>query len=359
MDSKTAYDHVDFAAIRSAASLMELGSARTEGAKRLLGVFSSVPIETWNESVNLLQDEVMSRAVFLCERDMAGEGWGVAPAPFAFVVFGSGGRGEQTLWSDQDNGLIISDTDDDVLVPYFAEFGKRLSSYLESAGYPPCEGKVMANNPMWSQTGSSWVRQLSHWTNEMGWEDVRYLTIASDMRHIVGPESLSEAWRQNLMNLLSGSEEIEAALLRNTMRHKAATNILGQIITERFGEHAGEFDIKYGLYIPLVNGIRCLAFKYGIKETSTLKRISRLYELEAFPRPWLDACRRAFHTALKFRSMTGKVTEQGQLAGSAYLSAEALKDKQIIRELRENLGAVRQLYRMLQRQHRFAERRRP
>lgn len=359
MTPKAAYDDVDYTNIRSAGSGAELRLARTEEEMKLIKAFPSMPIDDWNRTVNRMQDEVMSRAVLLCETEMAEAGWGVAPSPFAFVVFGSAGRGEQTLWSDQDNGLIIGIQGGEKSDNYFRAFGERLSAILEVAGYPPCQGKVMVSNPMWRKSVTGWQQQLTHWRGELEWEDVRYLTIVADMRHITGDRELSTAWRKDLMSRLERTDELEAAILRNTIRHKSALNILGQIITERFGEHAGEFDVKYGLYIPLVNGIRCLALYYGVGESSTLERLSRLYELEAFPRPWLDALKRAFLTALKYRSMTAYSSEDGRLEGSSYLSRDLLKDKTIMRELRENLGAVRQLYRMLQRQSRFAERRRP
>ena len=38
------------------------------------------------------------------------EGFGKPPVPYAFILFGSGGRSEQTLWSDQDNGLIYEES---------------------------------------------------------------------------------------------------------------------------------------------------------------------------------------------------------------------------------------------------------
>nr|WP_273545652.1 DUF294 nucleotidyltransferase-like domain-containing protein [Paenibacillus caui] len=325
----------------------------------MVQAFSSVSIEEWNGIVNRLQDEVMSQAVKLCERNMAEAGMGVPPVPFAFVLFGSGGRYEQTPWSDQDNGIIFADGGGKEAEKYFEEFGLRLSVILEETGYPPCQGKVMVSNGMWRQSLGSWHQQLVKWREDSRWEDVRYLTIASDMRCVAGDSSLAAEWRRDFMDIMRRDEELEAALLGNTVRHKAALNILGQVITERFGEHAGEFDVKYGLYIPLVNGVRCLALYYGISETSTLERISKLHELEAFPRPWMDALRRAFQKALKFRSMTTYHTEEGVLQSDSYLSQETLRQKEVFRELRESLVTVRQLYRMLQRQHRFAERRRP
>ncbi|GGA44548.1 DUF294 nucleotidyltransferase-like domain-containing protein [Paenibacillus physcomitrellae] len=350
---------IDLSSIHSAETSSELRLARWKEENKLLQLFSSVPIEDWNESVNRLQDEVMVQAISICERELAEAGAGVPPVPFAFVLFGSGGREEQTPWSDQDNGLIYADGGGAAADQYFEQFGLVLARILEETGYPPCKGKVMVSNPMWRLSLFGWHQQLADWREELRWEDVRYLTIASDLRCIAGDRQLAAEWRSDFMQLMSSNEELEAALLGNTVRHKAALNVLGQVITERFGEHAGEFDVKYGLYIPLVNGIRCIALYYGINETSTQDRILKLHELEAFPRPWIDALRRAFTKSLKFRSLTNRYTEDGVLQGDSYLTQETLKQKDVSRELRESLHTVRQLYRMLQRQHRFAERRLP
>ncbi|WP_138495545.1 DUF294 nucleotidyltransferase-like domain-containing protein [Paenibacillus pinistramenti] len=356
---ESAVNHIDLSSIQSAVTSGDLRLTRWKEENKLLQLFSSYPIEEWNEGVNRLQDEVMRQATIICERQLAEAGAGDPPVPFAFVLFGSGGRCEQTSWSDQDNGLIYADGGGTEAQQYYEKFGEQLSNLLVDIGYPPCRGRVMASNPMWRLSLKEWQDQLSGWVETLRWEDVRYLTIASDLRCIAGDEGLAKAWKRSFMDLLGRSEALEAALLGNTVRHKAALNVLGQVITERFGEHAGEFDVKYGLYIPLVNGIRCMALYYGIEESSTQERISKLHELEAFPRPWLDALRRAFVKSLKFRSLTNRHTEDGIIQGDSYLSQETLKQKDVSRELRESLQTVRQLYRMLQRQHRFAERRLP
>nr|WP_254438630.1 putative nucleotidyltransferase substrate binding domain-containing protein [Paenibacillus sp. DCT19] len=131
------------------------------------------------------------------------------------------------------------------------------------------------------------------------------------------------------------------------------------MVTERFGEHAGGFDVKYGLYIPLVNSARFLALQHGIKETSTLKRIERLVSLEAVPLTLLDAAGRAFVSALEFRRNTPVVLKNDLQHSSGFLDEKQMKQKQVHYELRNTLGLVRRVHRALQRQLRFAERRRP
>ncbi|GIP53167.1 DUF294 nucleotidyltransferase-like domain-containing protein [Paenibacillus vini] len=360
MSYETAADHVSFQTIRSASTPELLRSARLEEQLSLFGRFSSTKIEEWNRNAGELQDAVMSQAAILCQRQLIEEGFGSPPAAYAFVAYGSAGRNEQTLWSDQDNGLIIGKGDGPEVKAYFDRFGVRLSQLLEQAGYPPCPGNVMTSNPLWRKSTEDWIRQLESWREQLGWEQVRYLMIAADMRHISGDSKLTGELRRTTHEIFeqdSGPEgNLAAAVLRNTIRHKAALNVLGQVITEQTGDHAGDFDVKYGLYLPLVNAVRYLAVEYGISASSTQERLARLIKLEVAPYRWLESCQNAFYTALRFRSMTSYLEEDGTLSETGYLPQSMLKQKEIRRELREALGTVKLMYRTLQRQQRYAER---
>lgn len=362
MTYETTTDQVSFHAIRSASTPELLRSARLEEQLRLYGKFSTTKIQEWNRIAGALQDAVMSQTVLLCERQLIEEGFGPPPAAYAFVAYGSAGRNEQTLWSDQDNGLIIGKGDGSVpeVNSYFDRFGVRLSQLLEQAGYPPCPGNVMASNPLWRKSVGEWMRQLEIWRAQLGWEQVRYLMIAADMRHICGDPKLTVELRQKTHEIFereAGPEgSLASAVLRNTVRHKAALNVLGQVITEQTGDHAGDFDVKYGLYLPLVNAVRYLAVEYGINASSTADRLATLIKLEVVPYRWLESCQYAFNTALRFRSMTSYLEEDGTLSGTGYLPQSILKQKEIRRELREALGTVKLMYRTLQRQQRYAER---
>lgn len=360
MSHETAMNNASLQAIRSASSPGLLRTARIEEQNRLYGKLTSLPIQAWNREVGEMHDAVMTQACRLCEEEMIREGFGPPPSNYAFIAFGSAGRAEQTLWSDQDNGLIFGEGDAAQNAAYFEIYSQKLTAVLEQVGYPPCPGKVMLSNPLWRNNLEGWERQFMEWRDLLAWEQVRYLMIAADMRHIYGDAALSAALRQTMkrvMELDQGSErDTMAAILRNTVRHKAALNVLGQVITEPTGEHAGDFDVKYGLYIPIVNAVRYLALQYGIESSTTWERISQLDRLEAVPTRWLESCRRAFDTAVKLRSLALPENEDGMLTGTHYLPQEMLKQKELRRELRESLSTVRLMYRTLQRQHRYAER---
>lgn len=346
--------------IDGAASAYELRQTRVILQGELQKSLSaSLSLVEWYETVNELHDRIARKAVELCIQGMVEEGFGRPPVPYAFIVFGSSGREEATLWSDQDNGMIISDAPHEGKEEYFAELGKRITDLLEELGYAKCEGKVMCSEPLWRKTLTSWKEQLFEWSSDLNWEPVRNLIIASDMRCIAGEADLAEEWFASFYEQFRRMPGLSDAVLRNTVKHKATLNILGRVVTERFGEHAGGFDIKYGLYIPLVNSVRFLALQHGVQESSTIKRMERLTSLEAVPFPLMDACQRAFTSALKLRRSTPVVIRQDLQQSSGFLDEKQMKQKRIHYDLRETLGLVKRVHRALQRQLRFAERRRP
>lgn len=229
-----------------------------------------------------------------------------------------------------------------------------LSDLLEKVGYEKCAGKVMCSQGMWRKTLSEWKEQLKEWRTQLEWEPIRYLIISSDMRHVAGSKELSALWQEAFYEGFIDNEELSVAVLRNTVRHKATLNLLGQVLTERFGDYAGGFDIKYGVYIPVVNIVRRLSLLHHIRASSTLERIEELERLHKYQH--LDDIRRAFLLAMRMRVNTPFSVQNGLLISSDYIAESELKNKQLLSELRESLLLVRRLHRALQRQLRSAER---
>ena len=72
---------------------------------------AGVPADQVSHILTAISDAVTNRLIEMAVREL-----GPAPAPYAWVCFGSQARAEQLLNADQDNGLIISDeaTDEDI-----------------------------------------------------------------------------------------------------------------------------------------------------------------------------------------------------------------------------------------------------
>ncbi|OAB33023.1 DUF294 nucleotidyltransferase-like domain-containing protein [Paenibacillus glacialis] len=348
--------NMDFSGIAVASSWNQLKERRVECQTHLQPLRLTLSISEWMTLVNHMHDLLTTKALDICEKEMKEAGYGPPPVPYSFIVFGSAGRMESTLWSDQDNGLIISDLFNEHKEQYFERFTKRLCDQLAYLGYDKCLGKVMCSEPLWRKSLKEWGATISEWQRDMGWEPIRYLIIAADMRHIAGDQRLAEAFKDLFYRGFKEVPELQYAILRNTVRHKATLNLLGQVVTERFGEHAGGFDIKYGVYIPLVNFVRFMALQLDVKETTTKNRLEKLISLDS-NNMLLESCQKAFDMAIQLRVSTPVTVSDGLLISSNYISEQELKKKPIMLELRESLGVVRRTHRALQRLLRFAERR--
>jgi CBS domain-containing protein len=124
---------------------------------------------------------------------------------------------------------------------------------------------------------------ITQWFAEPDWENVRYLLIQADMRFLYGDERLAQELRLYYHSLIEANPKIIEHMLQNTLHHKVSLGVFGQLIRERYGEHAGGVDIKYGAYIPFINGIRLLSIAFGMNDVSTLDRMRRMAESSSIP----------------------------------------------------------------------------
>lgn len=280
----------------------------------------------WNLMLNDAHDWLIQRSIILSEK-IVEETMGLPPVPYAFVLFGSGGRKEQTLWSDQDNGIIYElseDDDTEEVSNYFANLASHIVEGLKILGYPPCDGEVICSNEGWRKSISNWKQMLQTWFDEPVWEHIRYLLIVEDMRAVYGKTSLVDKLKQFLGQNVNEHRSILEHLLQNTLHRKASLGIFGQLLTERYGEDSGGVDIKYGSYIPIVNGIRLLAIQAGIVETSTLERIEKLLENKRVAETLANDWKRAFLLNLELRSKTPFQVHEGLYSSRGKLSTRLL-----------------------------------
>ncbi|TXK86039.1 DUF294 nucleotidyltransferase-like domain-containing protein [Paenibacillus sp. N3.4] len=293
------------------------------------------------QDVNRLHDAFIRRTIKLAEDNLEQEGCGKPPVPYAFILFGSGGRSEQTLWSDQDNGLIYEQSlhhSEEELEAYFVKLVDCILYGLGILGYPPCQGNVISSNRQWRKPIAAYMDEMTAWFEEPDWEHVRYLLIMADMRAVYGFEDLVNRLKSEFLAYIQQHPTILKYLLSNTLHHKISLGVFGHLITERYGEDAGGFDIKYGAYIPIVNGVRLLSIQAGIIEASTLERIRLLKESSFIPESLADEWRDAFGIALKLRDMTPFQLEEEMYTTRSKLSAEQLT-KEVRQELKQCLRA--------------------
>lgn len=305
-------------------------------------------VQDWNTAFNAFYDGLIRRSIELSEQLLRDGGMGPPPVSYSFVLFGSGGRSEQTLFSDQDNGLIFENDGQASTAAYFAELGQTISQSLVAVGFPPCDGQVIVTNGMWNKTINEWEAMLQSWCDEPSWEHIRYLLIVADMRCVYGDAEFTRRLQSRYAHAVTAKPELLDHMLQNTLHHKITLGLFGQLIRERYGEESGGFDIKYGGYIPMVNGIRLLSIQVGITEPSTWNRIEALAGTHGsrLAADWESA----FETLLRLRLLAAcEVKEDGAFHGSAFIKEEELTGS-VRRELKLALQVGRELQKYVRKQ---------
>ena len=225
--------------------------------------------------LNQLHEEILQQVVNLSLKRISAE-YGPPPSLFSFFVMGSAGRLEQSIWSDQDNGIIYEGQSNGANA-YFLTLGKEISTGLHEVGYEYCEGSVMASNPLWCKSFSEWELQLGSWIREASWETIRQLLIFIDGRSVYGEHVYIEHLKKLVYQAVH-KEQLLKKILNNTMYIKKGISVFGRILVETHGPHSGLLNIKEIAFLPYVNAVRLLAISEHLLETSTIERFEQFPE---------------------------------------------------------------------------------
>ncbi|MCF7221795.1 DUF294 nucleotidyltransferase-like domain-containing protein [Marilutibacter chinensis] len=190
-------------------------------------------------------------------------------ARMCLLVLGSEGRREQILKTDQDNALVLEDgLEWDGLDAAMSRFGEALADI----GYPPCPGGVMVRNPHWRMSVDGWCERIEHWRRERDGTSALDLAITLDARPVAGNAALFEPVAEALA-ALGRDELLMRELARASLEFSTPLNLFGRVRGD-----AGGVDIKKGGVFPLVNGIRVLAQRHGIRRQNSFDRCAALMD---------------------------------------------------------------------------------
>jgi CBS domain-containing protein len=302
-----------------------------------------------NEEINQFHDRLIQLVVERTVRNFVNNNGGAMPGDYAFVLFGSGGRREQTPWSDQDNWLIYhmhAGQDEHVAADYFHRLAVQISDHLCQVGYPPCVGNILCANEKWCQTDIAWQAMIERWWEQCFWEDVRYLLVTADARVIAGNPEVWKPIRERYLDKVKAEPELLKVMLKNTLYHKVALGVFGHFLKERYGPDAGGIDVKYGGYIPLVNAIRLLAVMHHVPASSTLARIEGLSDY--FDASEIQAWREALLVLMYWRANTPFDLDNGLYNSNGKLRVHKLN--------REQVKSLKSAFRVAMKLQKFIER---
>jgi CBS domain-containing protein len=281
----------------SISGLKKVKVAQFELAGALLD--DRVPAPEVQALLTHINNDLCRRIVERCVSDMAQRGWGAPPVPFAVLVMGSGGRGENFLGPDQDNGFLLGDYVEKrhaTIDTWFIELAERMTRCLDDVGFAPCRGHVMATNPVWRKSLSDWQRQLGFWIHRRSPFTLRLCDIFFDFSPVYGDHDLASALRGFVTEVIAKNFLFLEAMYHEQRDHDVALGVFGKLVADSGdASHRGMIDMKYHALLPLVEAVRLLALKEGVSETSTLARLAALNHLGTVSRDEHDYLSAALH----------------------------------------------------------------
>lgn len=283
--------------------------------------------------ITLLNDHTVCRVIELALAERGDPG-----VPFSWLCFGSEGRREQTLHTDQDNGILFeaADSDEaDAIRARLLPLAQYINQCLAQCGFTLCKGNVMAGNPELCLSRSEWARRFAGFVREASPENLLGSSIYFDLRVVWGDEQGCEQLRQGLLDQVADNRIFQRMLADNALRQRPPVGRLREFVLTRQGnDKAATLDLKVQGLTPFVDGARLLALANGIGACNTLERLRQLVAKGVIEALDGAAYEEAYHFIQQTRMQQHQRQTRDNLPYSNRLDPDSLNhlDRRILRE---------------------------
>lgn len=282
--------------------------------------------------ITLLNDHTVRRVIELAIADVGDPG-----VPFSWLCFGSEGRSEQTLHTDQDNGILFEAQDTAEAAHIrgrLLPLAERINRDLDTCGFTLCKGNIMAGNPQLCLSRQEWRRRFSSFVRESTPENLLGSTIYFDLRVVWGPPEGCDHLREQFLEDIRDNRIFQRMMAENALRHRPPVGRFRDFVVTRKGEGKATLDLKVQGLTPFVDGARLLALSHGVGACNTLERLRQLVEQEVIDKQDGAAYEEAYHFIQQTRMQQH---QQQARAGQPYsnrLDPDTLNhlDRRILRE---------------------------
>ncbi|NWD78456.1 CBS domain-containing protein [Pseudomonas gingeri] len=319
--------------IRSAARLDNLIAIRGEIGQLVERMLAHGASSTQiTHIITLLNDHTVCRVIELTLADKGDPG-----VPFSWLCFGSEGRREQTLYTDQDNGILFEARD----AAHAAEIrgkllplAQQINQSLALCGFSLCKGNIMAGNPELCLSRAEWARRFSAFIREATPENLLASSIYFDLRVIWGEEQTCQQLRQGILAQVADNRLFQRMMADNALRQRPPVGRLREFVLSRNGGDKATLDLKVQGLTPFVDGARLLALANGIEASNTLERLRLLVAKDVIERLDGAAYEEAYHFIQQTRLQQHQLQTRHNLPYSNRVDPDSLNqlDRRILRE---------------------------
>ena len=256
------------AGIENAADIEALQRASKDIRQLALNLIAQgIGAEQLTQFISALNDALTRRIIARAreQHDLLG-------IDFGWFAFGSEGRHEQTLSTDQDNGIVFRVAEGNPVHEArrrLLAFAKTVNEDLAACGFPLCKGNIMASNPDLCLTLDEWKSRFGDWIREPDPQALLNASIFFDFRILYGNERFGDQLRAWLNRTVKGNTAFLRMMAGNAL---SVLPPLGRI-RDFVLEDDGTVDLKKSGARLFVDVARILALRARVESSSTVQRL--------------------------------------------------------------------------------------
>jgi CBS domain-containing protein len=308
-------------------------------ARSLMG--EGIAAEPLTLIISALNDALAVRAIELERPRHALDGldWG-------WLGFGSEGRREQTISTDQDNGIIFAAPPGEParsarerLLP----LARAVNTTLDACGYPRCAGGIMAGNEQWCLSLDEWGARFDGWIANTDPRALLEAAIFFDFRLLYGKDELLEAMRGRVSAAARATPRFLRQMAEAALQTRPPLGILGDFLTEADAEGGPPvLDLKKSGARLFVDAARVLALGAGVGAAIAAERLRQAGAKLGVPAEETASAVEAFFFIQLLR-LRGQAAAQGGTAANPNLVRPRHLNEVDGRTLKECLRQARRL----------------
>ncbi len=233
-----------------------------------------------------LNDTLVTRILRWAEADL-----GPPPTPYAWVVFGSEGRMEQMVLTDQDNALVYAE-DPPAARSYFAALAEKAIEDLQAAGFPRCPGGYMATR--WQGPLDEWRERFRGWLDQPTPQALLEASIFFDFRRVHG--HLELALLRAAVARAKGARTFLSAMAKSALTFRVPSGLGLRLRSE-----SSRFDMKLKGISPIVFLARVYGIESAARTSNTLDRLRAAVDAGLIAKDTCDTLSEAYRFLLRIR----------------------------------------------------------
>jgi len=296
--------------------------------------------------ISSLNDQLAARILELTapRHDLSG-------LALCWLGMGSEGRGEQTIATDQDNGLIFLTNDERVAPDAIRErllpFARAANEAMDRCGYPLCKGGVMAMNPRWCANLDEWKAAFASWIDRGDPDSLLAASIFFDFRALWGEPQLADALRADIAAHARANSRFLKQMSDNALMNRPPLSWRGELQGGNGDARVEGIDLKMHGSVPFVDAARIFALAAEITATNTVLRLTEAGAAKGVPtaevQAWCDAFE--YVQLLRLREQHRRATADDRGDGNPNvvpLATLGNLDRRILKEAMRQIRKIQQ-----------------